>query len=169
MIERDLHVPPGVDAVRAVGVVTPEDYHDVVTPMLAVAMRERRLRILCTVDEAFAGMTPASSWDDVRLGLTTMRYLAGCGVVSDAPRVREMARFSAFFLAGPVQVFDLARRDDALRWLAGLPGAVAVGLLGTRLRRHHSRPRSLTDRTSPIGPKQGRVVLMAFGERGTSV
>jgi hypothetical protein len=126
VIERDLHVPAGVDAVRAVGVVTPEDYHDVVTPMLATAMRERRrLRVLCTVDGAFAGMTPASTWDDVRLGLTTMRYLAGCAVVSDAPRVREMARFSAFFLAGPVQVFDLERRDEALHWLAALPGAVA--------------------------------------------
>ncbi|NMO88222.1 STAS/SEC14 domain-containing protein [Actinomycetospora sp. TBRC 11914] len=79
MIERDLDVPAGVAAVRAVGIVTPQDYHDVVAPILAAAVAERRgLRILCTVDEAFTGMTPGAVWDDVRLGFAAMRHLAGC-------------------------------------------------------------------------------------------
>lgn len=134
MIERDLDVPPGIDAVRAVGIVTPQDYHDVVAPMLAAAVRERRgLRILCTVDEAFTGMTPAAMWDDVRLGLSAMRHLTGCAVVTDLAWVREMTRFSAFFLPGHVRVFDMAERAEALQWLEGLPGALA----GVRLQAEH--------------------------------
>ena len=134
MIERDLDVPPGIDAVRAVGIVTPQDYHDVVAPMLAAAVRERRgLRILCTVDEAFTGMTPAAMWDDVRLGLSAMRHLTGCAVVTDLAWVREMTRFSAFFLPGHVRVFDMAERAEALQWLDGLPGALA----GVRLQAEH--------------------------------
>lgn len=126
MIERDLDVPAGVDAVRAVGIVTPQDYHDVVAPMLAAAVSERRgLRILCTVDEAFAGMTPAAMWDDVRLGVAAMRHLAGCAVVSDLPWVRDMTAFSGFFLPGHVRVFTTAQRDEALRWLTELPGRLA--------------------------------------------
>jgi hypothetical protein len=126
MIERDLDVPAGVDAVRAVGIVTPQDYQDVVVPLLARATDEhRRLRFLCVVDEAFTGMTPAAMWDDVRLGLSAMRNLAGCAVVSDLPWVREMTRFSAFFLPGHVRVFDMAERAEAVRWLVELPGALA--------------------------------------------
>lgn len=134
MIERDLDVPPGIDAVRAVGIVTPQDYHDVVAPMLAAAVRERRgLRILCTVDEAFTGMTPAAMWEDVRLGLSAMRHLTGCAVVTDLAWVREMTRFSAFFLPGHVRVFDMGERAEALQWLDGLPGALA----GVRLQAEH--------------------------------
>ena len=94
--------------------------------MLAAAVPERRgLRILCTVDEAFTGMTPAAMWDDVRLGLSAMRHLTGCAVVSDLAWVREMTRFSAFFLPGHVRVFGMAERAEALQWLDGLPGALA--------------------------------------------
>jgi hypothetical protein len=126
MIERDTEVPAGIDAVRAVGIVTPQDYHDVVAPMLAAAVKERRgLRILCTVDEAFTGMTPAAMWDDVRLGFSAMRHLTGCAVVTDLPWVRDMTTFSAFFLPGHVRVFGMAQRDEALRWLEALPGALA--------------------------------------------
>ena len=131
MIERDLDVPAGVDAVRAVGIVTPRDYHDVVAPMLAAAVREHRgLRILCTVDEAFTGMTPAAMWDDIRLGFSAMRHLAGCAVVSDLAWVRDMTSFSAFFLPGHVRVFGMAERAEALHWLTELPGKLA----GVRLR-----------------------------------
>lgn len=125
MIERDLDVPAGIDAVRAVGILTPQDYHQVVVPLIDAALKERRrLRFLCVVDEAFLGLTPAAMWTDVRLGLTAMRHLAGCAVVSDLPWVREWTRFSAFFLPGHVRVFDLAQRDEAIRWLAELPGAL---------------------------------------------
>lgn len=130
MIERDGNVPAGVDALRARGIVTPQDYHDVVAPLLADAVRRhRRLRILATLDDTFTGVTPAPAWDDVRLGLTATRYLAGAAVVTDDPRVRDMAAFSALFLPGPVQLFDLSERDLAARWLASLPDAPAeVGL-----------------------------------------
>jgi hypothetical protein len=126
MIERDLDVPAGVDAVRAVGIVTPQDYHDVVAPMLAAAVREHRgLRILCTVDEAFTGLTPAAMWSDIRLGFSAMRHLTGYAVVTDLAWVRDMATFSAFFLPGHMRVFGMAERAEAVRWLSALPGALA--------------------------------------------
>lgn len=132
MIEHDLDVPAGIDAVRAVGTVTRQDYEDVVEPMLDVAVHEhRRLRILCVVDEAFTGLTPAAMWEDVTLGFTAMRHLAGCAVVSDLPWVRDTTRLTTFLLPGHVRVFGMAERDAALGWLADLPGLLA----DVRLRR----------------------------------
>ena len=64
-------------------------------------------------------------WKDVTLGLTAMRHLAGCAVVSDLSWVRETTRLTTFFLPGHVRVFSMHERDDALRWLADLPCKLA--------------------------------------------
>jgi stage II sporulation SpoAA-like protein len=126
MIERYEDMPAGIDAVRAVGTLTPEDYDDVVVPMIEAAVREgRRLRILCVVDETFTGLTPAAAWDDVKLGLRAMGNLDGCAVVSDLTWVREVTRLSAFFLPGQVRTFAAADRDAAVGWLEAMPDTVA--------------------------------------------
>ncbi|HEY2194281.1 MAG TPA: STAS/SEC14 domain-containing protein [Actinomycetospora sp.] len=126
MIERDLDVPAGVDAVRPVGTVTRGDYEDVVVPLLDAAAREhRRLRMLCVVDETFTGMTPAAVWEDLRIGLGALRLLAACAVVSDLGWVTRTTRLTTFFLPAHVRVFRAAERDAALAWLADLPGELA--------------------------------------------
>jgi len=127
MIERDSDVPAGIDAVRAVGTLTRHDYDTVVVPILDAAVREgRRLRFLCVVDEDFHGLTPDGMWADVKLGLTAMRNLEGCAVVSDLTWVRDMTQLAAFFLPGHVRVFDAVQREEALRWLEALPGRLAT-------------------------------------------
>ncbi|GAA4783257.1 hypothetical protein GCM10023200_15870 [Actinomycetospora chlora] len=127
MIETDTTVPAGIDAVRAVGTLSKQDYDAVVRPMLDAAVREGRgLRFLCVVDEEFRGLTPEAAWADVRLGLAALRNIDGCAVVSDLEWVRASTRLSAFFLPGHVRVFDADQRDEALRWLEGLPGRLAT-------------------------------------------
>lgn len=127
MIEVDEDVPAGIDAVRAVGTISRQDYDAVVVPRLDAAAREgRRLRFLCVVDEDFRGLTPDAVWADVKLGLAAMHNLEGCAVVSDLTWVRDMTRVAGFFLPGHVRVFATAEREDALRWLAELPGRLAT-------------------------------------------
>jgi hypothetical protein len=126
MIERDLDVPPGVDAVRVSGTVTRRDFEDVVGPLLDAAVREgRRLRILSVIDGSFSGMTPGAVVEDLRAGVVVLRHLAGCAVVSDLSWIRSTIRFATFFLPGRFRVFPEAERDAALRWLADLPSALA--------------------------------------------
>jgi SpoIIAA-like len=127
MIETYPDVPAGIDAVRAVGTVSREDYDAVVVPMLDAAAREgRRLRLLCVVDEDFRGLTPDAAWADLKLGLAAMRNLEGCAVVSDLAWVRQTTALSAFFLPGHVRVFGAGERDEALQWLESLPGRLAT-------------------------------------------
>ncbi|MHC1557802.1 SpoIIAA family protein [Actinomycetospora sp. C-140] len=127
MIETDTDVPAGIDAVRAVGTLSRHDYDAVVVPMLDAAVREgRRLRFLCVVDEDFRGLTPDAAWADVKLGLTAMRNLEGCAVVSDLDWVRRSTSMASFFLPGHVRVFDADERAEALRWLESLPGRLVT-------------------------------------------
>jgi hypothetical protein len=84
VIERIEDVPPGIDAVRAVGKISREDYDAVVLPLVDAAAREgRRLRILCEVGPDFHGLTPSAAWEDVKIGLRALRLIEGCAVVSD--------------------------------------------------------------------------------------
>jgi hypothetical protein len=127
MIETYSDVPPGIDAVRAVGTLSREDYESVVVPMLDAAAREGRgLRFLCVVDEEFRGLTPDGAWADVKLGLAAMRNLEGCAVVSDLAWVRDATALAGFFLPGHVRVFRASERDEAVRWLEDLPGRLAT-------------------------------------------
>ena len=122
MIERDLDVPAGIDALRAAGTVTRHDYVEAVAPLLDAAAREhRRLRLLCVVDDSFSGLTPGALWDDLRLGPTALRHLCGCAVVSDLAWVRQATRTATFFLPAHVRVYRADERAAAIAWLADLP------------------------------------------------
>ena len=122
MIERLLDVPPGIDALRAVGKVSKEDYETVVLPLIDEAVREGRpIRALCQVDRDFAGMTPAAAWENLTIGLRTLRTIAGCAVVSDLDWIRGSSRLAAFFMPCPVRVFGEQDRDRAVAWLLTVP------------------------------------------------
>ena len=127
MIERIEDVPPAIDAVRAVGKITREDYDAVVLPLVDAAAREgRRLRILCEVGPDFHGLTPSAAWEDVKIGLRAWRLIEGCAVVSDIGWIREASRFASFLMPCPVRVFGQRDRDSAVGWLGSLPEAPGI-------------------------------------------
>jgi len=102
MIEIMKDVPPGIIAVRAIGTLTKDEYDAVVVPMLDEAIRTgRRIRCLCQVDSAYRGLTPSAAWEDVRLGLRSLRLFEACAVVSDLGWVRQWTRAAAFFMRLP--------------------------------------------------------------------
>jgi hypothetical protein len=122
MIEIRKDVPPGIIAVRAIGTLTKDEYDAVVVPMLDEAIRTgRRIRCLCQVDSAFRGLTPSAAWEDVRLGLRSLRLFEACAVVSDLGWVRQWTRAAAFFMPCPVQVFGEHEREEAIKWLSAMP------------------------------------------------
>jgi len=122
MIEIMKDVPPGIFAVRSVGVLTKEDYDEVVVPLLEEATRTgRRIRCLCQVGPEFRGLTPSAAWEDVRLGLRALRLFEACAVVSDLGWIRESSRLAAFFMPCPVQVFGEHEREQAIKWLSSMP------------------------------------------------
>lgn len=122
MLERLHDVPAGVDAVKAVGSVSKNDYESVIEPLVDEARREgRRIRFLYEVGPEFRSFTPGASWEDVKVGLSSVRLFEGCALVSDIGWIRESTRLMSFFMPCPVRVYGNQEREEALHWLASLP------------------------------------------------
>ncbi|MDQ2707104.1 MAG: hypothetical protein M3Z25_05490 [Actinomycetota bacterium] len=70
-LEKLTNVPAGVEALRAVGTVSKDDYETVFEPLVDQGRRAgRRLRFLYQIGPEFEGFTPGAAWEDARLGLS---------------------------------------------------------------------------------------------------
>ncbi|MBN0047581.1 STAS/SEC14 domain-containing protein [Streptomyces actuosus] len=127
MLERLHDVPPGIDAVKATGTVSKDDYTAVIEPLLDDARKEgRRIRFLYEFGTEFRSFTPGAGWEDFKVGLGAVRQFEGCAVVSDIGWIREPTRLAGFLMPCPVRVFGTREREEALRWLASLPEGPGV-------------------------------------------
>jgi hypothetical protein len=115
-------VPAGIQALEAVGTVTIEDYDRVFAPLVDRARRSgTRLRLLYQFGPDFQRITPGALWADTRLGLSYVRLLDGCAVVSDIDWIRMPTRRIGTCMPCPVRVYNNDDRDDAVAWMASLP------------------------------------------------
>lgn len=122
MIEDVPDLPAGIVGLRATGTISREDYETVVAPLVDGAARSRgRLRVLCVLDEGFAGVAPDAIGEDVRLGLRAVRLMAGCAVVTDDERLRTACHIAGALLPYPLRAYRAMERDQAVAWLGGLP------------------------------------------------
>lgn len=122
MLERLKDVPAAVDAVKAVGTVSKSDYERVIEPLVNDARNEgRRIRFLYEFGPEFQSFTPGAGWEDLKIGISSLRLFEGCAVVSDIGWIRESTRLMSFLMPCPVRVFGNQERDAALRWLSSLP------------------------------------------------
>jgi hypothetical protein len=127
MFERLSGLPSGIEGLKVIGRLSREDYQQVLEPMLDAARREgRRIRLLYEIGPEYEGFTPGAAWEDMRMGLASLRLFEGCAVVSDTGWVREATRFSAFMMPCPVRAFGLAERGEAIAWLSSLPEAAGI-------------------------------------------
>ncbi|WP_225829901.1 STAS/SEC14 domain-containing protein [Streptomyces sp. NK08204] len=127
MLERAKDVPPQIDAVKAIGTLSKDDYKAVMEPLIDDARREgRRIRLLWEFDPEFRSYTPAAGWEDFKVGVGAMRLFEGCAVVSDTGWIRESTRLASFLMPCPVRVFGSKDREEALRWLVSLPEGPGV-------------------------------------------
>ncbi len=121
MIAKLTDVPPEIDGVRAGGLLTREEYDTVVLPLLQEAERtDRKLRILCVIDDDYAGVTPAALWEDLRLGPRAIGRFAAFAVVTGLAWMRAACRLAAFAVPYPLRVFGIDEKDDAVAWLLAL-------------------------------------------------
>ncbi|MFH8773664.1 STAS/SEC14 domain-containing protein [Streptomyces sp. NPDC017958] len=127
MLERAQDVPSGVDAVKAIGTVSKDDYQAVIEPLIDDARREgRRIRLLWECGPEFRAFTPAAGWEDLKVGIGAMRLFEGCAVVTGIRWIRESTRLAGFLMPCPVRVFDADEREEALNWLVSLPEGPGV-------------------------------------------
>lgn len=127
MLEKIKDVPPGIEALRAVGTVSKEDYEKVLEPIVEEARQQgRHLRFLYQCGPEFHGYTPGAAWEDAKVGLRSLRIFEGCAIVSDIGWIRESTRLAGFLMSCPVRVFGNQELDQAIDWLSSLPEGAGV-------------------------------------------
>jgi stage II sporulation SpoAA-like protein len=130
MLEKIPDVPDGIDALKAVGTLTKEDYERAVEPILDEARRRgRRIRLLVQVGPEYEGFTAGMAWEKAATGLRSfsmLRLFDGYAIVSDAGWIREWTLLVGFLLPFPLRVFANDERDEAIAWLSSLPEAAGL-------------------------------------------
>ena len=122
MLEKMTDVPEGIVAIRAVGMVSREDYERILQPLIDEARREgRRIRFLYQVGPEFDGFTAGAAWADAKVGLRSLQSFAACAVVTDREWIRDSTRIAGFFLPCPVRAFSNQDRRSAIEWLGAVP------------------------------------------------
>lgn len=127
MLERMEGLPPGIEGMRAIGKITKDDYDRVFEPMIDEARAQgKRIRFLYELGSDFEGFTAGAAWEDARLGFRALRFLSGCAVVTDIGWIRNAVRMMSSMMPCPMQVFPVAKRDEAIAWLESLPTDVSI-------------------------------------------
>ncbi|HEY6828286.1 MAG TPA: STAS/SEC14 domain-containing protein [Gemmatimonadaceae bacterium] len=127
MLDQLNDLPAGLEGVKASGRVSKDDYERVLEPMIDAARRDgRRLRFIYQFGPEFVGFTPGAAWEDVKVGLRSLRLFDACAIVTDVGWIRETARLAGFMMPCPVKVFSNGERDAAVEWLRLLPETSGV-------------------------------------------
>lgn len=130
MLEKIPDVPAGIDALKAVGKVTKEDYEKAIEPIFDHARRDgRRIRLLVQIGPEYEGFTPGVVREKAETGLryfSALRLVDGYAIVSDIEWLREWTHVVGFLLPFPLRAFRDNQRDDAIAWLSSLPEGPGV-------------------------------------------
>ena len=120
MIELMSAMPENVLAFRASGMVTAEDYEEVLIPAIETALQiQDKARVLFLADPGLEGFTPGAMWDDAKFGLSHFFSFEKFALVSDTDWINNSVKVFGFMMPCPVKVFALDQLEAAKSWVSG--------------------------------------------------
>ncbi len=111
-------LPRDVVAVRAVGIITAEDYRETLMPLVEEKLKEHdTLKCLFVLGDDYTTYSGSAAWEDTKFDWRLLRDFTRVAVVTD---VEWMAK--AFRMFGPLmpyhfKLFPLAELDAAKSWI----------------------------------------------------
>jgi SpoIIAA-like len=118
MIKELTDLPPGVIGFEISGTVHADDYRDVVLSAVQRAYASDEFRFVIVIPE-FHGMTGGALWQDLKVGVEHLHAWKRIALVTDIDWIRHATTLFGWITPGEVEVFPLARRDEAITWVAG--------------------------------------------------
>lgn len=111
-------LPGDVLAVEAVGIITAQDYRDVLVPLVEEKLKVHdRLKVLVVVGERFTSYSEDAAWDDLRFGLGNWSSFSKIALVTDRGWLRNATRVFAPLMKADVRVFAIDEREEAQAWI----------------------------------------------------
>lgn len=118
MVEKIAGLPDNVIGFKATGTVTAKDYESIIIPEVeALFSRQRKIRFLYHLGNAFSGFEAAAVWDDTKLGLKHLSGWERLAIVSDVEWIRGAVRLFGVAIPGKVRVFGNEEMEAATRWI----------------------------------------------------
>jgi hypothetical protein len=111
-------LPSDVVALRVRGIVTSQDYRDMLVPLVDAKLKEHdRLKFLVMIDDDFISYSPEAAWDDARFGFSHWADFSRIAVVTDIGWIRTATRLFAPLMPAELHIFALDELEDAKSWI----------------------------------------------------
>jgi len=110
--------PNDVIAIEAEGVITAQDYVDMLGP-LAAEKRKRhdKLKMLIVLDEDFQSFSGGAMWEDTKFGLHYLTKLSKLALVTDIGWMRNAVKVFGPLMPAKVRVFHRQDLESASEWI----------------------------------------------------
>lgn len=110
--------PNDVIAIEAEGVITAQDYEDVLVPLVAEKRkRHDKLKMLIVLDDDFQGWSAGAMWEDTKFGLKHLTDLSRIAVVSDIGWMRHAVKIFGPLMPAKVRIFPAHDFHAASEWV----------------------------------------------------
>ena len=104
--------------IRASGKLTDQDYKEVLIPKLDALIKQYgKIRLLCVIDEDFAGMEAGAMLDDARFFLTHTDAFEKMAIAGGPKWVEVMMKIFSPFMTGETKVFPPEQLAQAWEWI----------------------------------------------------
>lgn len=111
-------LPGDVVALKVSGIITSQDYRDMLVPLVEEKLKTHdKLKFLVVVDDDFISYSPEAAWDDARFGFSHWADFGRIAVVADIGWIRTAARLFAPLMPAELHIFALDELDDAKSWI----------------------------------------------------
>jgi hypothetical protein len=108
-----------IAAIRGVGLVTADDYREVLAPAIARATAGgRKARLLLELGEGFDGYDTSAMLADTSLGIGHPGSFERIAIVTDAEWLRRAVHLFGGLIPGEVRLFAASDAAQARTWIA---------------------------------------------------
>ncbi|MEL1251238.1 STAS/SEC14 domain-containing protein [Aurantiacibacter gilvus] len=111
-------LPSDVIALRVVGVITADDYRDMLIPLMQEKLAQHdKLKCLLVLDDDYATFSGGAAWEDTKFDLRHMTDFSRIALVTDIGWMIKTARLFQPILPYELGIFPLAELEEAKSWI----------------------------------------------------
>lgn len=105
---------------RATGKLTDQDYQEILIPRLeALIKRHGKVRLLCFMDEEFAGVEAWAMWDDAKFFLPHKDDFEKMAIVGGPKWIELIMKLFVPLMKGEHKTFSAGQLSKAWKWIRG--------------------------------------------------
>ena len=111
-------LPEDVIALRALGIITAEDYRDTLVPLVAAKQKTHdKLKCLIVLDEDYTTYSGDVVWSDTKFSLTHTTTFSRIALVTDILWMKRTARLFMALMPFAFEAFPLLDLEKAKDWM----------------------------------------------------